>query len=138
MILYPNCKINLGLNIVGKRSDGYHDIETLFLPIPLCDCLEINPAHEDSFVMDGRELDCSAQDNLVVRVLNMLRAEDMDIPPVAIRLTKNIPSGAGLGGGSTDAAFMMKGLNNSKAIFVGKPHCHSFNSGPTTITERPE
>ena len=62
MILYPNCKINLGLNIVGKRTDGYHDIETLFLPIPLCDCLEITPAHEDSFVMDGRELDCSAQD----------------------------------------------------------------------------
>lgn len=111
MILYPNCKINLGLNIVARRSDGYHDIETVFLPIPLSDCLEITPAPEDSFVIDGRELDCSAQDNLVVRVLNMLRAEDMDIPPVSIRLTKNIPSGAGLGGGSTDAAFMMKGLN---------------------------
>ena len=54
MILYPNCKINLGLNIVGKRTDGYHDIETLFLPIPLCDCLEITPAHEDSFVMAAR------------------------------------------------------------------------------------
>ena len=111
MILYPNCKINLGLNIVGKRADGYHDIETVFLPIPLSDCLELNPATEDSFVIDGRQLDCSAQDNLVVRVLNMLRAEDMDIPPVSIRLTKNIPSGAGLGGGSTDAAFMIKGLN---------------------------
>lgn len=111
MILYPNCKINLGLNIVGKRSDGYHDIETVFLPIPLSDCLEILPAHEDSFILDGCELDCSAQDNLVVRVLNMLRSEDMDIPPVSIRLTKNIPSGAGLGGGSTDAAFMMRGLN---------------------------
>ena len=107
MILYPNCKINLGLNIVSRRGDGYHNIETVFLPIPLCDCLEINPANEDSFYVDGRELDCSAQDNLVVRVLNMLRAEDMDIPPVAIRLTKNIPSGAGLGGGSTDAAFMI-------------------------------
>ena len=111
MILYPNCKINLGLNIVGKRGDGYHDIETVFLPIPLSDCLELNPATGDSFVIDGRQLDCSAQDNLVVRVLNMLRAEDMDIPPVSIRLTKNIPSGAGLGGGSTDAAFMIKGLN---------------------------
>lgn len=111
MILYPNCKINLGLNIVGKRGDGYHDIETVFLPIPLSDCLELNPATDDSFVIDGRQLDCSAQDNLVVRVLNMLRAEDMDIPPVSIRLTKNIPSGAGLGGGSTDAAFMIKGLN---------------------------
>lgn len=112
MILYPNCKINLGLNIVSRRGDGYHNIETVFLPIPLCDCLEINSANEDSFYVDGRELDCSAQDNLVVRVLNMLRAEDMDIPPVAIRLTKNIPSGAGLGGGSTDAAFMIKGLND--------------------------
>lgn len=111
MILYPNCKINLGLNIVGKRSDGYHDIETVFLPIPLSDCLEINASNEDCFLIDGRELDCSAQDNLVVRVLNMLRAEDMDVPPVSIRLTKNIPSGAGLGGGSTDAAFMLKGLN---------------------------
>lgn len=111
MILYPNCKINLGLNIVGKRADGYHDIETVFLPIPLSDCLEITPSHEDTFSIDGRELDCSAQDNLVVRVLNMLRAEEMDIPPVSIRLTKNIPSGAGLGGGSTDAAFMIKGLN---------------------------
>lgn len=111
MILYPNCKINLGLNIVGKRSDGYHDIETVFLPIPLADCLEINPANEDSLVVDGRELDCSAADNLVMRVLSMLRAEELDIPPVSIRLTKNIPSGAGLGGGSTDAAFMIKGLN---------------------------
>lgn len=111
MTLYPNCKINLGLNIVARRSDGYHDIETVFLPIPLSDCLEITPAHEDTFAIDGRELDCSAQDNLVMRVLNMLRAEDMDIPPVSIRLTKNIPSGAGLGGGSTDAAFMIMGLN---------------------------
>jgi 4-diphosphocytidyl-2-C-methyl-D-erythritol kinase len=111
MKLYPNCKINLGLNIVGKRADGYHNIETIFLPIPLSDCLEIEPAHEDSFVIDGRELDCSAQDNLVVKVLNMLRTEDIDVPPVAIKLTKNIPSGAGLGGGSSDAAFMMKGLN---------------------------
>lgn len=111
MKLYPNCKINLGLNIVAKRPDGYHDIETVFLPIPLSDCLEINPAQEDTFEIDGRQLDCSAQDNLVVRVLNMLRAEGIEIPPVSIRLTKNIPSGAGLGGGSTDAAFMIKGLN---------------------------
>lgn len=111
MILYPNCKINLGLNIVRKRSDGYHDIETIFLPIPLADCLELTPASEDSFSIDGQRLDCSVRDNLVVRVLDMLRSEDIDVPPVAVRLTKCIPSGAGLGGGSTDAAFMMKGLN---------------------------
>jgi 4-diphosphocytidyl-2-C-methyl-D-erythritol kinase len=111
MILYPNCKINLGLNIVERRLNGYHNIETVFLPIPLADCLELTPASEDSFTMDGRELDCSAKDNLVVRVLATLRGEGVEVPPVAIRLTKNIPSGAGLGGGSTDAAFMMKGLN---------------------------
>ncbi len=116
MILYPNCKINLGLNIVGRRPDGYHDIETVFLPIPLADCLELIPAEEDSFSIDGQQLDCSAGDNLVVRVLNMLRAEDIDVPPVSIRLTKRIPSGAGLGGGSTDAAFMMKGLNELFAL----------------------
>lgn len=112
MILYPNCKINLGLNIVDKRDDGYHDIETVFLPIPLVDCLELTPASEDAFAIDGQQLDCAASDNLVVRVLDMLRAEDMDVPPVSIRLTKRIPSGAGLGGGSTDAAFMIKGLND--------------------------
>ncbi len=112
MILYPNCKINLGLNIVGKRSDGYHDIETIFLPIPLADCLELVPSAEDEFAIDGQQLDCSVRDNLVVRVLDMLRAEDIDVPPVSVRLTKCIPSGAGLGGGSTDAAFMIKGLND--------------------------
>ncbi len=111
MILYPNCKINLGLNVVGKRSDGFHNIETVFLPIPLVDCLELTPAADDVFTIDGQQLDCAANDNLVVRVLNMLRADDIDVPPVSIRLTKRIPSGAGLGGGSTDAAFMMKGLN---------------------------
>ncbi len=111
MILYPNCKINLGLNIVGKRGDGYHDIETVFLPVPLVDCLELAPASEDVFSIDGQHLDCSVRDNLVVRVLDMLRAEDIDVPPVSVRLTKRISSGAGLGGGSSDAAFMIKGLN---------------------------
>lgn len=111
MIFYPNCKINLGLHVVGRRADGYHNIETIFLPIPLADCLEIEPSHEDEFTMDGRPLDCADVDNLVVRVVNLLRGEGYDVPPVSIRLTKNIPSGAGLGGGSTDAAFMMKALN---------------------------
>lgn len=111
MILYPNCKINLGLHVVGRRADGYHNIETIFLPIPLADCLEIEPSSEDEFSMDGRPLDCEDVDNLVVRVVSMLRNEGYDVPAVSIRLTKNIPSGAGLGGGSTDAAFMMKALN---------------------------
>ena len=111
MKLYPNCKINLGLNIVSKRLDGYHNIETVFLPIPLADCLELDSSLRDEFEIDGQKLDCESKDNLVIKVLNMLRDEGYYIPPVSIRLTKNIPSGAGLGGGSSDAAFMMKGLN---------------------------
>lgn len=128
MILYPNCKINLGLNIVGKRCDGYHDIETVFLPIPLVDCLELVPASEDTFTIDGHKLDCSVGDNLVVRVLDMLRAEDIDVPPVSVRLTKRIPSGAGLGGGSTDAAFMMKGLNELFGLGLTEQQMISFVS----------
>lgn len=112
MILYPNCKINLGLNIVGRRPDGYHNIETVFLPIPLVDILEIDRADCDRFQMDGQPLDCQAKDNLVVRVVEMLRQDGFDVPPVEISLTKNIPSGAGLGGGSADSAFMMRGLNS--------------------------
>ena len=97
--------------MVGRRPDGYHDIETIFLPIPLADCLEIEPSHEDDFSMDGRPLDCDNADNLVLKTLRLLRNEGYDVPAVSICLTKNIPSGAGLGGGSADAAFTMKALN---------------------------
>jgi 4-diphosphocytidyl-2-C-methyl-D-erythritol kinase len=101
-----------------RRDDGYHDIETIFYPVPLRDEIEINttgkdgnPLTEDVLTMGGIPLPSDTESNLVMKVLRMLREEGRDIPPLSIRLEKNIPSGAGLGGGSSDAAFMMKMLN---------------------------
>lgn len=115
MVVFPCCKINLGLNVVAHRSDGYHDIETLFYPIPLNDNLEVvtAPRLTASYLLHetGIPLDGSGQHNLVVRVLETLRETYPQIPPVEIWLHKRIPAGAGLGGGSSDAAFMMRLLN---------------------------
>lgn len=112
---YPNCKINLGLRVMRRRTDGYHDIETIFYPVPLCDELSVrlqgNNCTRDTFRLDGIPLPSPDDDNLVIQVVKMLREEGCNIPPLDIRLKKNIPSGAGLGGGSSDAAYMMKTLN---------------------------
>lgn len=110
MIVYPNAKINLGLNIVARRPDGYHNIETIYYPIPLQDALEVQEASKSNFRQSGNPLDCAPEDNLVLRALSLLRA-DFDLPPLDIYLYKHIPSGAGLGGGSSDAAFMMRLIN---------------------------
>lgn len=113
MISYPNCKINLGLHVVGKRPDGYHDLETLFLPVTdLCDELEITSteAPQPSMDQDGIVLDNAPEDNLCMKAWRLLH-EEFGIPAVNIRLKKGIPFGAGLGGGSSDAAFTLKMLN---------------------------
>lgn len=122
-ICFPNCKINLGLRILRRREDGYHDIETIFYPIPLSDEIEINttdkdgnPLTEDVLTMGGIPLPSDTESNLVTKVVRMLREEGYDIPHLNIRLQKNIPSGAGLGGGSSDAAFMMKMLNETFSL----------------------
>ncbi len=106
-----NCKINLGLNIVERRPDGYHNIQTVFYPIPLYDELTVEEATEDKLWMDGFPIEGEVEKNLVMKVLMLLRKEGYEIPPVCVRLRKNIPMGAGLGGGSGDAACMMKMLN---------------------------
>ena len=111
MICFPNAKINLGLNIVGKRPDGYHDIETIFYPIPLNDALEIVPAERQSFSQTGIPVDAPAEKNLVVKALDALKRR-YAIPELEIHLLKAIPFGAGLGGGSADAAFMLKLVND--------------------------
>ncbi|MCF0159622.1 MAG: 4-(cytidine 5'-diphospho)-2-C-methyl-D-erythritol kinase, partial [Bacteroidaceae bacterium] len=114
MILYPNAKLNLGLHIVERRPDGYHNLETVFYPFPLCDVLEINAQEGGqpcTLDINGQKLDCSPTDNLIIKAMNLLKAEGYDIPPTNISLQKRIPSGAGLGGGSADAAFMLTGLN---------------------------
>ncbi len=112
MIAFPNAKINLGLYITGKRPDGYHNLETVFYPVPLTDALEITVASgsDISLHISGIEVAGSPDDNLVVKAYRLLQRE-FSLPPVDIYLHKHIPSGAGLGGGSADAAFMLKMLN---------------------------
>lgn len=115
MVVYPCCKINIGLNVVERRSDGYHNLETVFYPIPLHDNLEVVTAPHAvapyRLHQTGIRLDGESGQNLVVRVLEQLRETYPQIPPVEIWLHKRIPAGAGLGGGSSDAAFMMRLLN---------------------------
>lgn len=111
MLTFPNAKINLGLNVVNKRPDGYHNIETLFYPIPVRDALEVIPrGDKDVFHAEGIPVEAAPADNLVMRALRLLQ-ETYEIPPLEIYLLKSIPFGAGLGGGSSDAAFMLKLVN---------------------------
>lgn len=113
MLTFPNAKINIGLNITEKRPDGYHTIETVFYPIGLCDVLEIAPSTsctDYSFSSSGIAIGGDPENNLIIKALRLL-CIDYVIPPVDISLIKNIPFGAGLGGGSSDAAFMLKALN---------------------------
>lgn len=114
MITFPNAKINLGLNIVERRADGYHNIETVFYPIPLTDVLEIVPLPLDekaTLTCYGRAVDCPVEKNLVMRAYRLLQ-QRCDLPPVAMHLYKHIPDGAGLGGGSSDAAHALVMLNS--------------------------
>lgn len=113
MVSYPHCKINIGLNIVSRRTDGYHNLRTIFYPIPLCDELYVAEADEDSLTVDGITLDGDWQSNLVMKALRAVREDGHDVPPQCIRLVKHIPCGAGLGGGSSDAAFMMRMMNEN-------------------------
>lgn len=110
MIAFPNAKINLGLNITARRPDGYHDIESCFYPIGWCDALEIVPSSHFSFTSTGIEIPASEKGNLCIQAYHLLK-EDFDLQPVHIHLHKNIPIGAGLGGGSADCAFALKLLN---------------------------
>lgn len=112
MILYPNCKINIGLRVVRKREDGYHDLETIFYPIMgLHDELEIDASQAFSFVQEGIVVDCPAESNLIVRCYRQMREHYPEIGDVHIRFRKHIPFGAGLGGGSSDAAHTALALN---------------------------
>lgn len=114
MVTFPNAKINLGLDVVEKRPDGYHNLETVFFPIPLQDILEITVAEENApdytFTMHNAVFDGDNNENLVVKAYKILAA-DYKLPKVKMALYKNIPTGAGLGGGSADAAFALKMLN---------------------------
>lgn len=114
MTFFPNAKINIGLYITSKREDGYHNIESLFYPVCIKDALEFvvqTPANDrDELTVTGIETDCSMNDNLVMKAVNLLRNE-YSIPPLKMHLHKVIPPGSGLGGGSSDSAFMLRYLN---------------------------
>ena len=117
MVVFPNAKINLGLNVTSRRPDGYHNIETLFYPVGLRDILEITPSKDPSreagsctFHSNGMDMECAANDNLVVKAYHLLNSR-YPLPAVDIYLWKVIPFKAGLGGGSADAAFTLKLLN---------------------------
>ena len=108
MVSFPNCKINIGLNILGKRGDGYHDLQTIFYPVALKDALEIivaeDSSNEISFSSSGTPITGKEENNLCIKAYQLLKKDFHRIPAVKMHLHKAIPIGAGLGGGSADAA----------------------------------
>jgi 4-diphosphocytidyl-2-C-methyl-D-erythritol kinase len=124
MICFPNAKINLGLNIVSQRNDGFHNLETIFYPINLKDGLEIinsESQEQYQFFQTGIKIDGDPSTNIVIKALELVKNHSkINIPNIDIHLLKKIPTGAGLGGGSSDAAFMLKLLN--KAYNLGIPN----------------
>jgi 4-diphosphocytidyl-2-C-methyl-D-erythritol kinase len=140
MVAFPNCKINLGLNIIRKRNDGYHDLETVFFPVPLTDALEVvkdevssfkfqdtslkQPSTVDGrrsavdFISTGLQVNGSESDNLCVKAYQLLKQDFPDLPSIKMHLHKIIPMGAGLGGGSADGAFALKLLNDKFQLLI--------------------
>ena len=115
MLTFPNAKINIGLNVISRRSDGYHNLETVFYPVMIKDALEVIEADELSFESSGIDIPGYANENLCLRAYGLLKT-DFDIPPVNIHLHKQIPIGAGLGGGSADAAFFIRLINEKFSL----------------------
>src|ERR1044072_5400840 len=120
MIIFPNCKINLGLHILRRRPDGFHDLETVFYPLPLTDALEVLSDDKLQFASSGIPVPGNEQDNLCLKAWHLLKADFPDLPPVKIHLHKHIHIGAGLGGGSADAAFMLQILNNKSRLGISE------------------
>jgi len=123
MIVFPNCKINLGLNIIRKREDGYHDLETVFYPLNFFDALEIvNAAKEKTddcnLTVSGIHVDAPAPENICIRAYRLLKKDFPQLPAVDIYLHKAIPVAAGLGGGSADGAFTLKLLNEKYQLGI--------------------
>lgn len=130
MITFPNAKINLGLNIVEKRADGYHNLETIFYPIKLQDALEVKRLEESELPYrlhtSGTLIEGEAENNLVIKAYNLLKAERYEMAPIDIHLFKHIPTGAGLGGGSADGAFMIKLLNEKFKLGISEEKMEEY------------
>lgn len=126
MIDFPCAKINLGLNIVARRHDGYHDLETVFYPVNINDKISIEQLHTDrsgstcTLNIEGLTVDGPTTDNLIVRAYNMVKESYPDLPGVNITLYKNIPMQAGMGGGSADCAFTIRMLNDMFSLGMSR------------------
>jgi 4-diphosphocytidyl-2-C-methyl-D-erythritol kinase len=131
MIVFPNCKINLGLQILSKREDEFHDIETVFYPVPFKDALELipdaNSKTEVDFTATGLAVDGNPEDNLCIKAYHLLKKDFPKLSAVKIHLHKTIPMGAGLGGGSANAAFMLKLLNQKFNLNLSTPKLLNYS-----------
>lgn len=152
MVVFPNAKINLGLNVVSRRSDGYHNILSVFYPVPIYDALEVRAAtkgQKDGFQTSGYEIPGSDGDNLCLKAVKLMR-ENYDIPWVDIHLHKAIPMGAGLGGGSADGSFLLTALNSyfglglsgaplrQMALELGSDCAFFIDNNPANVSGRGE
>lgn len=125
MVVFPNAKINLGLRVKAKRQDGYHELDTVFMPVPLHDVLEVVRQQEDSqqeftFTQTGLPIPGDLNSNLCFKAYSILKKEHPDLPSIKVHLHKIIPMGAGMGGGSSDGAFMLKMLNEKFNLEMGQ------------------
>jgi len=129
MVTFPIAKINIGLRITEKRQDGFHNIETLFFPVPLCDALEfVASEHQDNddiLAVTGIDTGGNTEDNLVLKAVRKLR-EKYRFPYLKMHLHKAIPIGAGLGGGSSDAAYILKGINRCFGLNIDNENLRSL------------
>jgi len=126
MVVFPNAKINLGLSVSRRRDDGYHEIETCFFPIPLYDVLESISSENLSFVQTGDALQIPAEHNICLRAYQLLANDFSAITPLSIHLHKIIPAGAGLGGGSADASFMLRMMNDFFSLHLSNVQLEKY------------
>lgn len=143
MIVFPNCKINLGLHICNKRPDGYHNLETIFYPVPWLDVVEVikkdilsgeevSPSTPKiklpgiDFSQTGIQLPGSPQENIIIKAYLLLKKDFPDLPSLQIHLRKNIPTGGGLGGGSADGAFTLQLLNHQFQLQLSTPQLLAY------------
>lgn len=131
MVVFPNAKINLGLRVRHKRPDGYHELDTVFYPIPICDALEVitldrTENKEFIFTHSGLDIPGDPDKNLCIKAYQLLKLDFPELPPIRIHLHKNIPMGAGMGGGSADGAFMLRLLNEKYQLGLDQDRLCSY------------
>lgn len=131
MIYFPNAKVNLGLRVTSRREDGYHDLDTVFFPVPLNDVLEVitqsvTTADAVTFTHSGIPIPGDESSNLCIKAYQLLKKDHPTLPPIFLHLHKHIPMGAGLGGGSSDGAFMLKLLNDKYKLGLGEDQLQAY------------